>query len=93
MSQTSADKDAEIAVKTRRLPETRPARVGVFVDSIGTYGRGVIRGVLAYQRYRQWQLSMLRTWIFQPAAFLDTWEGDGLIAMIPDAAVADSLMK
>lgn len=67
--------------------------VGVFVDSIGTYGRGVIRGVLAYQRYRQWHLSMLRTWIFQPTAFLENWKGDGLIAMIPDAETARSLYR
>lgn len=71
----------------------KPKSVGVFVDSIGTYGRGVIRGVLAYQRYRQWQLSMLRTWIFAPAAFLESWEGDGLIAMIPDQTAAYSLQS
>ncbi|MAX24327.1 MAG: hypothetical protein CMJ19_07470 [Phycisphaeraceae bacterium] len=58
--------------------------VGIMIDPIGTYGRGVTRGVLAYQRYQQWQLSMLRTWIFQPASFIDQWEGDGLIVMIPD---------
>lgn len=74
-------------------PGNKGAKVGVFVDSIGTYGRGVIRGVLAYQRYRQWEISMLRTWIFQPAAFLDTWTGDGLIAMIPDPDTAKSLRR
>ncbi|MGC4031123.1 MAG: DNA-binding transcriptional regulator [Tepidisphaeraceae bacterium] len=71
----------------------KTAKVGVFVDSIGTYGRGVIRGVLAYQRYRQWEISMLRTWIFQPAAFIDNWTGDGLIAMIPDQETAQSLHR
>ncbi len=69
----------------------KTAKVGIFIDSIGTFGRGVTRGVLAYQRYRQWQLSMLRTWIFQPAAFIDHWSGDGLIAMIPDDDIAQSL--
>ncbi len=58
--------------------------VGVFVDSIGTYGRGITRGILAFQRYRQWQISMMRTWMFQPTAFLEDWVGDGLITMIPD---------
>lgn len=71
----------------------KTANVGVFIDSIGTFGRGVTKGVMAYQRYRQWQLSMLRTWIFQPAAFIDSWKGDGLIAMIPDHDIETSLRR
>lgn len=60
----------------------RHAKVGIFVDSIGAFGRGVTRGILAYQRYRGWEISLMRTWMFQPTAFLDRWSGDGLIAMI-----------
>lgn len=69
----------------------KPTNVGMMIDPIGTYGRGVTRGVLAYQRYQQWQLAMLRTWIFQPASFIDNWDGDGLIAMIPDQQTADKI--
>lgn len=71
--------------------DTKTANVGVFIDSIGSYGRGVTKGVMSYQRYRQWRLSMLRTWIFQPTAFIDSWKGDGLIAMIPDHDIEASL--
>lgn len=67
--------------------------VGVFVDSIGGYGRGVTRGILAYQRYRGWHISMMRTWMFQPLAFLEDWEGDGLIAMIPDDATRSRMAR
>lgn len=63
------------------------------IDPIGTYGRGVTRGVLAYQRYQQWQLSMLRTWIFQPASFIEQWDGDGLIVMIPDEQTQQTIMQ
>ena len=66
------------------MPANSPTNVGIMIDPIGTFGRGVTRGVLAYQRYQQWQLSMLRTWIFQPASFIEQWDGDGLIVMIPD---------
>lgn len=58
-------------------------KVGIFVDSIGAYGRGVTRGILAYQRYRRWDVSSIRTWIFQPSTFINEWSGDGLIAMLP----------
>src|SRR5690606_28449612 len=34
-----------------------------------------------------------RAWVFQPAAFLDSWVGDGLIAMVPDAATAALLER
>ncbi len=34
---------------------------------------------------------MLRTWIFQPASFIDGWHGDGLIAMIPDEEMEASV--
>ena len=61
----------------------RKFKVGIFVDSIGAFGRGVTRGILAYQRYRRWEISMVRTWMFQPTTYLDQWVGDGLIAMIP----------
>lgn len=71
------------------MKRTRHINVGIMIDPIGTYGRGVTRGVLAYQRYQQWQLSMLRTWIFQPATFIEQWEGDGLIVMIPDEHTRD----
>ncbi len=67
--------------------------VGIFVDSIGSYGRGVTRGILAYQRYRRWQISLMRTWVFQPTAFLHNWTGDGLIAMVPDPATAELLAR
>ena len=60
----------------------RRQRVGIFVDSIGAFGRGVTRGILAFQRYRRWEISLMRTWMFQPTTFLDHWSGDGLIAMI-----------
>ena len=75
------------------MKHPKPINVGIMIDPIGTYGRGVTRGVLAYQRYQQWQLSMLRTWIFQPASFIDSWDGDGLIAMIPDPQTADKIQQ
>jgi len=66
----------------------RRLKVGIFVDSIGAYGRGITRGILAYQRYRRWDISLMRTWVFQPTAFIDRWTGDGLIAMIPNEETA-----
>lgn len=80
-------------MKPRLLPSVAPTNVGVFVDPIGHYGRGVIRGILAYCRYKQWQLSMLRQWIFQPMPYIGTWAGDGLIAMLPDLATAEQVTR
>lgn len=76
---------SDTAVRVPRTERSK-ANVGVLVDPIGSYGRGVTRGIISYHRYRQWQLSMLRTWIFQPASFLSDWSGDGLIAMVADEA-------
>jgi len=64
------------------MRSARRDNVGVFVDPIGAFGRGVTRGVLAYQRYRRWEISLMRTWVFQPMTYLDHWRGDGLIAMV-----------
>lgn len=69
-------------------PAGRPVSAGIFVDSIGAYGRGITRGILAFQRYRGWQISLMRTWMFAPPAFLEDWEGNGLIAMLPDDPTA-----
>lgn len=66
------------------MAPARRQKVGIFVDSIGAYGRGVTRGILAYQRYRRWETSMIRTWIFQPTQFINQWVGDGLIVMLPN---------
>ena len=71
----------------------RRLKVGIFVDSIGAYGRGITRGILAYQRYRRWEISMMRTWVFQPTTFINQWTGDGLIAMIPNEETAAEVAR
>lgn len=67
--------------------------VGIFVDSIGAYGRGITRGILAYQRYRGWHISMMRTWMFQPLTYIEDWVGHGLIAMVPDEVISARLSQ
>lgn len=75
------------------MPSMHRDNVGVFVDPIGAFGRGVTRGILAYQRYRRWEISLMRTWVFEPIVFLDRWQGDGLIAMISNPQINDALAR
>lgn len=93
-SRHNEDADRQLGTSLPIAPAMHSIRrenVGVFVDPIGAFGRGVTRGILAYQRYRRWEISLMRTWVFQPMAFIDRWQGDGLIAMISSPQINDAL--
>lgn len=68
-------------------------RVAVCVDKARNYGRGVLRGIAQYvETFGPWSLS-----VDQQAAgnfandWLHDWQGDGILAYINDAYLADHL--
>ena len=61
----------------RSLP--RRPRVRLTIDVTGSYGRGVLRGVMAFAKTHNWLVSIGPGWNESDAAAAEDWEVDGLI--------------
>jgi LacI family transcriptional regulator len=69
--------------------------VALFVESSGAYGRGLLTGIVRYVREnRPWSISYqeCRLGEFSPA-WLKRWSGDGIIARVADARMADAIAR
>jgi LacI family transcriptional regulator len=70
-------------------------RVALLVETSREYGRGLLRGIIRYQRkHGPWSITFQPHGLAEPPpAWLDTWKGDGIIARINDTATASALMR
>lgn len=60
------------------MPETR--RIGLAVDAVASYGRGIIRGVITYARSNpRWVITVEPQWSFSTPPAIEKWDVDGLI--------------
>jgi len=58
-------------------------RIGLAVDAVGAYGRGIVRGVTAFCRtHPDWIIVEEPQWSFSRRAVLKDWQVDGIIAQI-----------
>lgn len=58
-------------------------RVGMVVDPVGSYGRGVIRGIMSYAREKpSWVITIEPRWSFDRPLGVEDWDVDGLIVQI-----------
>ncbi len=70
-------------------------RVALLVETSREYGRGLLRGIIRYQRkHGPWSISFQPHGLGEPPPpWLQTWRGDGVIARINDAATARAVMR
>jgi len=59
---------------------TRSRRIGLALDAVAAYGRGIIRGVMAYTHAKaRWTVSAEPQWSFSDPIDIERWDVDGLI--------------
>lgn len=70
-------------------------RVALLVETSREYGRGLLRGIIHYQRkHGPWSITFQPHGLGQPPPpWLRTWKGDGVIARINDHATARAVKR
>ena len=73
----------------------RQRRVALLIESSNAYGRGLLRGVVAYVReHRPWSFYLVEQGRGDPPpAWLADWDGDGIIARIENPRIARAIAK
>ncbi len=60
----------------------KPRRIGLVIDVVGAYGRGVVRGIMAYAKPRNWVVAIEPRWSFEDAPDVKDWDVEGVIAFV-----------
>jgi LacI family transcriptional regulator len=61
----------------------KPKKIGLAVDAVGAYGRGIVRGVMAFCRtHPHWVITEEPQWSFSRRPEIKSWNVDGIIAQI-----------
>jgi LacI family transcriptional regulator len=69
-------------------------RIGLAIDAVAGYGRGVIRGVMSFCRKNpRWTITVEPRWSFAQVPDIDEWEADGLIVQIPTREFEDHVLE
>jgi len=74
----------------------KPTRqVAVLIETSREYGRGLLRGVIAFNRKNpSWSIYFQQQDLGQPIPdWLKTWEGDGILARVTNITMARQLIK
>lgn len=73
----------------------KPRRVALLIETSNAYGRGLLRGVVAYVReHRPWSFYFAEQGRGErPPAWLDGWDGDGIIARIENPSIARAVER
>jgi len=72
-----------------------PVQVALLVETSNAYARGLLRGVVSYIReHRSWSLYLSEhNRGDRPPRWLARWKGDGIIARIENASIAEALRQ
>src|SRR6185369_11452285 len=69
-------------------------RIGLAIDAVAGYGRGVIRGIMSYCRQNpRWTIAVEPQWSFARVPDIAEWEADGLIVQIPTREFEDHVLE
>jgi LacI family transcriptional regulator len=70
-------------------------RVALLIESSRAYGRGLLLGISRFVReHAGWSVSFEEwTWTQEPPAWLNRWDGDGLIVRIETRALAEAVCR
>ncbi len=68
--------------------------VALLIETSREYGRGLLRGVIRYQReHGPWSVEFRTSGLdAAPPAWLKNWRGDGILARINDKAMAEAVL-
>jgi LacI family transcriptional regulator len=79
------------AARAKTLQEER--RIGLAVDAVAAYGRGVIRGIMAFSRANpRWVISVEPQWSFGKVPDINQWDVDGLIVQTYSREFEDAVL-
>ena len=72
-----------------------PVQVALLVETSNAYARGLLHGVVSYIReHRSWSLYLSEhNRGDRPPRWLARWKGDGIIARIENASIAEALRQ
>jgi LacI family transcriptional regulator len=74
------------------MPETR--KIGLAVDAVASYGRGIIRGIMAFSRANpHWIITVEPLWSFGTLPDIQDWDVDGLIVQTFSKAFEDRVLS
>jgi LacI family transcriptional regulator len=78
--------------QTNTLRRSRRPDVALLIETSNAYARGLLRGIRAYIReHRSWSIYVGEQRRGEPAPhWLKRWHGDGIIARIENAAIAEA---
>jgi LacI family transcriptional regulator len=76
-------------------PNKGMRHVALLIETSGSYGRGLLRGVARYNRERgNWSTYFQPHGLgASPPPWLRTWKGDGILARVEDKQMAETLRK
>jgi LacI family transcriptional regulator len=76
------------------VPGVNAPRIALLVETSREYGRGLLRGVIRYQReHGPWSFYFKPQGLGEaPPRWLRTWRGDGILARIDDRRMADAVL-
>jgi LacI family transcriptional regulator len=85
----SPGNDQSNALRRSRRPD-----VALLIETSNSYARGLLRGIRAYSReHRLWSIYLGEHRRGEPAPqWLRQWHGDGIIARIENAAIAEAVI-
>ncbi len=73
---------------------SRPPKVALLIETARGYGRDVLRGVARYSRtYGPWRFYLTPGDFEQVVPKIREWRGDGIIARVLDAEMAETLLS
>ncbi|WP_437185666.1 XylR family transcriptional regulator [Planctomicrobium sp. SH668] len=71
----------------------RPLKIALLIETSREYGRGLLRGVMQYEReHGPWTIFFETRGLFDaPPSWLATWDGHGILARVSTPEIADSI--
>src|SRR3954469_2831865 len=89
----SAEGESDEAIPGNRSAMKSMRHVALLIETSGSYGRGLLRGVARYNRERgHWSTYFQPHGLgAAPPEWLNTWKGDGILARIDNRALGEML--
>ena len=67
--------------------------MGLTIDVVGAYGRGVVRGIMAFAKAANWTIAIEPRWSFDSAPDVEEWNVDGVVTQVYSRAFLRRVIK
>ena len=71
----------------------KPRKIGLPIDVVGAYGRGVVRGIMAYAKPRNWVITVEPSWGLEQIPEVKDWDVEGVIVQVGSARFQTRLIQ